>query len=103
MTRDKLDMATAREIRRIHSQEGVSAPELAKRYGIARSTMYQLLQGETWREPTATRRQPQRRMTLSEEEIAKIKRLHSLGLSQTRIGFIVGVSSTTVSKALKSP
>jgi DNA-binding transcriptional regulator YiaG len=97
-------MATAREIRRIHSQEGVSVPELAKRYGVSQGTMHQLLKGETWREPTATRRPPvQRRKALSNEEIAQIKRLHSSGLSQVRIGFIVGVSSTTVGKVLKSP
>jgi DNA-binding transcriptional regulator YiaG len=103
VARNKLDMATAREIRRIHSEEGVSAPELAKRYGVARSTMYQLLQGETWREPTARRRPAQRHKSLSNEEIAEIKRLRSLGLSHERIGFIVGVSATAVGKTLKSP
>jgi DNA-binding XRE family transcriptional regulator len=96
-------MTMAREIRRAHSQEGVSAPELAKRYGVARSTMYQLLQGATWRELTVTRKAPRRRKALSDEETAKIKRLHSLGLSQERIGFIVGISANTVLKALKSP
>jgi DNA-binding transcriptional regulator YiaG len=103
VARNKLDMATAREIRRIHSEEGLSAPELAKRYGVARSTMHQLLKGETWREPTARRRPAHRVNSLSNEEIAEIKRLHSLGLNQARIGVIVGVSATTVGKALKYP
>jgi hypothetical protein len=96
----KLDMPTAREIRRIHSEEGVSVPELAKRYSVALSTMHELLSGATWREHAAPRRPPQRRKGLSDEEIVKIKHLHSLGLSQVRIGFMVGVSSTTVGRAL---
>jgi predicted transcriptional regulator len=50
-----------------------------------------------------TRKLPVRRKALSNEEIAKIKRLRSAGLSQDRIGFIVGVSQATVAKALKSP
>jgi DNA-binding XRE family transcriptional regulator len=103
VARNKLDMATAREIRRIHSEEGASAPELAKRYAVARSTMYQLLRGDLWREPVARRRPVQRRKSLSNEEIAEITRLRSLGLNQARIGVIVGVSATTVGKALKSP
>jgi len=96
-------MATVREIRGIHSEEGVIAPELAKRYGVALSTIYQLLKGETWREPTAWRRPAQRHKSLSNEEIAEIKRLRSLGLSQERIEFIVGVSANMVGKTLKSP
>jgi DNA-binding XRE family transcriptional regulator len=104
VARNKLDMATAREIRRIHSEEGASAPELAKRYGVARSTMYQLLKGDLWPEPTVTRIQTRGRgKALSNEEIAEITRLRSLGLNQARIGFIVGVSATTVGKALKYP
>ncbi len=103
MTRKKLDLATAREIRRIHLEEGVGAPELAKRYGVALSTMYQLLRGETWREPIVTFRPARRRKALSDEEVAKIKHLRSSGLSMERIGFIVGVSAATVRKALESP
>ncbi len=103
MTRKKLDLATAREIRRLHSEEGVGAPELAKRYGVALSTMYQLLRGETWREPIETLRPARRRRALSDEEIAKIKHLRSSGLSMERVGFIVGVSTATVRKVLESP
>jgi hypothetical protein len=103
VTRIKLDMATAREIRRLHSEEGVSAPEVAKRYGVALSTIHELLKGEPWREPIARRRPPRRHKGLSDEEIAKIKRLRSLGLSQVRIGILVGVPTAMVSKVLKSP
>lgn len=104
MAREKLDMATAREIRRLRSEEGVSGRELAKRYGVEVSTVFQLLRGETWREPAVTRRPGRRRKALSDEEVAEIKRLRrSSGLSQERIGFIVGVSAATVHKVLKSP
>ncbi len=103
MTQNKLDMATAREIRRLHSEEGVGAPELAKRYGVAVRTIYQVLRGETWREFIVTLRPTRRRTALSDEEVAEIKRLRSSGLSMERVGFIVGVSAPTVGKALKSP
>ena len=93
-------MGKAREIRRLRSEEGVSARELAKRYGVEVSTITQLLRGVTWREPTV--RRPARRKALSDEEVAEIKRLRrSFGLSYERIGFIVGVSAATVSNALK--
>ena len=57
----------------------------------------------TWREPTVTRRSPVQRKALSNKEIATIKHLRSVGMSQARIGIIVGVSTTTVWRALKSP
>ncbi len=107
VAREKLDMGLAREIRRLRSEEGVSARELAKRYGVEVSTVTQLLRGITWREPTVTRRPEWRRKplrALSDQEVAEIKRLRrSSGLSQVRIAFIVGVSEETVRKVLKSP
>jgi DNA-binding transcriptional regulator YiaG len=105
--RAKLDMGKAREIRRLHSEEGVSGRELAKRYGVEASTITQLLRGVTWREPPLARRPVWRRKplrALSDEEVAEIKRLRrSSGLSHIRIAFIVGVSEDTVRKVLKSP
>jgi hypothetical protein len=99
VSREKLDMGMAREIRRLHSEEGVGRSELAKRYGVVPSTITQVLQGVTWREPTV-RRPARRRKALSDEEVAEIKRLRSSGLSYERIGFIVGASAATVRNVL---
>ncbi len=63
----------------------------------------ELLRGDTWREPTLTRRPARRRKALCGEEVARLKGLRSSGLSLERIGFIVGVSSATVGRVLKSP
>lgn len=50
-TRDsaKLDLARAREIRSL-VQSGISRREVAKRYGVARSTVSNVVDNVTWRE-----------------------------------------------------
>jgi hypothetical protein len=63
----------------------------------------ELLRGDTWRGPTLTRRLTRRRKALIDEEVARLKGLRSSGLSLERIGFIVGVSSASVGRVLKSP
>jgi DNA invertase Pin-like site-specific DNA recombinase len=96
----RLDLDKAREIRRLRNEEGMSVSEMAKLFGIPRSTVEQVLRGETWRETTLF---PKRR-PISQEQAAEIRRLaaNNPGLSQERIGFLVGVSGWTVRKVLKA-
>jgi hypothetical protein len=99
----RLGFDKAREIRRLRSEKRVSARELAECYGVALSTIFQLLRGEIWREPTASpKRTP--RGPISQEKTAEIRRLadNNPGLSLERIGFLTGVSGTTVRNVLKA-
>ena len=63
----------------------------------------ELLRGDTWREPTLTRRPTRRRKALIDEEVARLKGLRSSGLSLEQIVFIVGVSSASVVRVRKFP
>ena len=96
----RLGLDKAREIRRLRKEEGMSVPEIAELFGIPRSTVGQVLRGETWRETTLF---PKRR-PITQEQAAEIRRLadNNPGLSQERIGFLAGVSATTVRMVLKA-
>jgi DNA invertase Pin-like site-specific DNA recombinase len=96
----QLGLNSAREIRRLRKEEGMSVSEMAELFGIPESTVGQVLRGETWRETTLF---PKRR-PITQEQAAEIRRLadNNPGLSQERIGFLAGVSATTVRKVLKA-
>lgn len=49
----KLSLEKAREIRRIHEEQGIGAWRLAKMYGVAKGTITFILTGQTWKEPVA--------------------------------------------------
>lgn len=49
----KLSLEKAREIRRIHQEQGIGAWRLAKMYGVAKGTITFILTRQTWKEPVA--------------------------------------------------
>ena len=48
--RSKLSLELAREIRRLHAEEGLSQRDLAKRFGVSQPCIGGVLRGETWRD-----------------------------------------------------
>lgn len=98
---------TVREIRELRMREWVSEKEIARRYGLTRSNVNNILRAHRWPDPTYDPSKLIRAggdgmgSKITPEQAEEIKGLRGSGLLQREIGDLYGISQTQVSRIFR--